>query len=224
VVVAAGQAGLETALIESLLTTVVAIGCAAIGLAFALGSRGSFHNLIAGHFFRRLARPGDRVRVGEVEGTVMRYFGVSVVLRTKDGEVAFAPLAIGAALTLAAMAVTDTALLAVPAAGATVGAALLVETIFTFALALMVLNVATDTAVSGNSFYGIAIGFTVVVAAFAGGSISGGAFNPAVGLGPALVAFSSKSIGHVWIYAAGPLLGGALASVVYGRQHPAEDA
>ncbi len=87
-VVAAGQAGLETGLIESLLTTLVAIGFAAIGLAFALGSRGSFHNLVAGHFFRRLARPGDKVRVGDLEGTVVRYFGVSVVLRTAEGEVA----------------------------------------------------------------------------------------------------------------------------------------
>lgn len=87
-VVAAGQAGLETGLIESLLTTLVAIAFAAIGLAFALGSRGSFHNLVAGHFFRRLARPGDKVRVGDVEGTVVRYFGVCVVLRTAQGEVA----------------------------------------------------------------------------------------------------------------------------------------
>lgn len=85
-IVAAGQAGLETGLIESLLTTVVAIGCAAIGLAFALGSRASFHNLVAGHFFRRLARPGDHVRMPDLEGTVVRYFGVSVVIRTNDGE------------------------------------------------------------------------------------------------------------------------------------------
>ena len=88
VIVGAGQAGLETGLIESLLTTVIAIGFAAIGLAFALGSRASFHNLVAGHFFRRLARPGDRVRVGELEGTIVRYFGVSVVVRTAEGEVA----------------------------------------------------------------------------------------------------------------------------------------
>ena len=88
VIVAADQAGLETELLESLLTTLAAITFAAIALAFALGSRGSFHNLVAGHFFKRMARRGDRVKVGDVEGVVVRYFGVSVVLRTDDGEVA----------------------------------------------------------------------------------------------------------------------------------------
>lgn len=86
VVVAAGQAGLETALVETLLTTVASVVVAAIALAFALGSRGSFHNLVAGHFFKRLARPGDTVRIGDIEGVVVRYFGVSVVLRTRDGD------------------------------------------------------------------------------------------------------------------------------------------
>ncbi|MEZ4447847.1 MAG: mechanosensitive ion channel [Nannocystaceae bacterium] len=88
VVVAAGQAGLETALIETLLTTFAAIVAAAIALAFALGSRASFHNLVAGHFMRRLIRPGDSLKVGEVEGVVVRYFGVSVVVKTATGEVA----------------------------------------------------------------------------------------------------------------------------------------
>ncbi|MEZ4383809.1 MAG: mechanosensitive ion channel [Nannocystaceae bacterium] len=87
-VVAADQAGIETALIETLLVTFASISAAAIALAFALGSRHSFHNVVAGHFMRRLARPGDTIRVGAIEGTVIRYFGVSVILRTADGEVA----------------------------------------------------------------------------------------------------------------------------------------
>ncbi len=87
-VVAADQAGIETALIETLLVTIAAIVCAAIAFAFALGSRHSFHNLVAGHFLRRLARPGDRVRIGGVDGTVIRFFGVSVILQTETGEVA----------------------------------------------------------------------------------------------------------------------------------------
>lgn len=86
IVVAAGQAGLQTQLVESLLTTLVSIGAAAIGLAFALGGRESFTHLVAGHFLRRLARPGDRITVAEVEGVVVRYFGVCVVLKTNDGE------------------------------------------------------------------------------------------------------------------------------------------
>ncbi len=87
-VVAAGQAGIETNLIETLLVTLASITCAAIALAFALGSRHSFHNLVAGQFMRRLARPGDSIKIAGVEGTVLRYFGVSVILRTAEGEVA----------------------------------------------------------------------------------------------------------------------------------------
>src|SRR4029077_12046255 len=57
--------------------------------------------------------------------------------------------------------------------------ALLAEFLFTFALVYVVLNAATAKGTSGNSFYGLAIGFTVIVGAFSVGNISGGAFNPA---------------------------------------------
>ena len=53
--------------------------------------------------------------------------------------------------------------------------------------ASVVLNVATTKAAAGNSYFGLAIAFTVLAAAFAGGGISGGAYNPAVGLGPCLI-------------------------------------
>lgn len=128
---------------------------------------------------------------------------------------------LGGALTAAmlAVSVTGTAFYAAPSAA--LGPALLVEVIFTFMLALVVLNTATDDAVAGNSFYGLAIGFTVVVAAFAGGSVSGGAFNPAVGLSPALLA-GGTAMSNAWIYLVGPMTGGALAAVVYRLQHPGE--
>jgi len=98
--------------------------------------------------------------------------------------------------------------------------ALIVETLFTFALALTILNVATSKATAGNSYFGLAIGFTVLAAAFAGGPVSGGAFNPAVGIGPALCTlfFGVAPISHIWIYIVGPLLGGALAGVVFKIQ------
>ena len=107
-----------------------------------------------------------------------------------------------------------------PSANASVVAALLVEILFTFALALVVLNVATHPAVKGNSFYGLAIGFTIVVAAFAGGGISGGAFNPAVGTGITLIhaLLGGGSFASWWLYLVGPFVGGALAAVVYKIQ------
>jgi aquaporin Z len=109
-----------------------------------------------------------------------------------------------------------------PAPGTSISAvsAILVEALFTFALALTVLNVACSEKTKGNSYYGLAIGFTIVVAAFAGGWISGGAFNPAVGTGPTVIhsIFGGGSLANLWIYYAGPLAGGALASVVFGIQ------
>jgi aquaporin Z len=107
-----------------------------------------------------------------------------------------------------------------PADSASTLGALLVEILFTFALALVVLNVAASAKTQGNSFYGLAIGFTIVVGAFAGGPISGGAFNPAVGTGPILVdaVVGGGSLSHLWLYLVGPFLGGALAAGVFGIQ------
>ena len=114
-----------------------------------------------------------------------------------------------------------------PAPGESVSAvgALLVEVLYTTALCLVVLHSATAPQTTGNSFYGLAIGFTVAAGAFAGGAISGGAFNPAVGIGPILVSAilgSSGGLGHLWLYLLGPFLGGGLAAAVYRLQQPAE--
>jgi aquaporin Z len=98
--------------------------------------------------------------------------------------------------------------------------ALLVEVLYTFALALVVLNVATSKKTTGNSYFGLAIGFTVAVGAFAGGDVSGGAFNPAVGTGPALfrALHSSGTLKHVWLHVVGPFAGAALAALVFNYQ------
>jgi len=99
-------------------------------------------------------------------------------------------------------------------------AAWLVEILYTFALALVVLNVATAKKTEGNSYYGLAIGFTIAAAAAAGGGISGGAFNPAVGTGPTIVhaLYGAGGYGHLPLYWLGPLLGGVLAALVFKLQ------
>jgi aquaporin Z len=110
-----------------------------------------------------------------------------------------------------------------PGSGVGTAQALLIEFLFTFALCLVVLNTATAKKTEGNSFYGLAIGFTIVVAAFAGGGISGGAFNPAVGLGPTIVdaMTSGGSFANAWLYVVGPLLGGVVAALVFKVQEAA---
>ena len=101
---------------------------------------------------------------------------------------------------------------------------LFIEIAFTFALALVVLNVATSKKTAGNSFYGMAIGFTVLAAAFAGGPISGGAYNPAVGMGPIIVDTLSggSSINHLWLYLVGPCTGAAAAAMAFKMLNPEE--
>src|SRR5580765_6671857 len=110
-----------------------------------------------------------------------------------------------------------------PAATATVTSAVTVELLYTFALALVVLNSAVSAKTHGNSFYGLASGFTIVVAAFAGGPISGGAFNPAVGVGPTLVhaLLGGGSLAPLGLYIVGPLAGGILAAMVFRVQESA---
>ncbi|MEI6531244.1 MAG: aquaporin [Chlamydiota bacterium] len=76
--------------------------------------------------------------------------------------------------------------------------ALLAEFLFTFALCYVVLNLTTLKATKDNCFYGLAIGFTVVVGAYAVGAISGAAFNPAVALSIALINFISWS--SIWVF------------------------
>ena len=113
-----------------------------------------------------------------------------------------------------------------PGPGASAGAALLAEFLYTFALALVVLNVATSSKTTGNSYYGLAIGFTVAAGAYAAGPVSGGAFNPAVGIGPTIwhAMRGPGTFSHLWLYLVGPLLGGAVAAMVFRVQESPDRA
>jgi aquaporin Z len=107
-----------------------------------------------------------------------------------------------------------------PGLGSTKLGAFLTEALFTFALVLVVLQVATSEKTAGNSYYGLAIGCTIVVAMYAGGPIAGGVFNPAVDVGPILVnvLLGGGSFADAWLYLVGPLVGGTLAAGVFRLQ------
>jgi aquaporin Z len=98
--------------------------------------------------------------------------------------------------------------------------ALLAEFLFTFALVYVVLNTATAKGTSGNSFYGLAIGFTVLVGVYSVGNISGGAFNPAVAMGISIMGLSSWP--NIWIYLVADFAGGLAASGVFKALNPAD--
>tara|TARA_Y100000813_G_scaffold135606_1_gene98080 strand:+ start:2889 stop:3509 length:621 start_codon:yes stop_codon:yes gene_type:complete len=88
------------------------------------------------------------------------------------------------------------------------------EIIFTFLLVFVILNVATHPNLKGNSFYGLAIGLTVMTGIFSVGPISGAVFNPAVSLGPSIIdLITSEGVSHyfTWYYIVFPLIGSILA-------------
>jgi aquaporin Z len=101
-----------------------------------------------------------------------------------------------------------------------VGPTLLAELLFTFALAFVVLNVATAKGTANNSFYGLAIGMTVMTGAFAVGNISGGVFNPAVAVGISIMGLSSW--GNLWIYLVAQLVAGAIAALAFKAINPTD--
>jgi aquaporin Z len=99
-----------------------------------------------------------------------------------------------------------------------VGRSLVAEFLFTFALAYVVLNVATAKGTAGNSNYGLAIGFTVLTGAYAVGAVSGGAFNPAVAVG--ITAMGLKKVADIWVFLLADFAGGAAAGVLFRFLNP----
>lgn len=96
--------------------------------------------------------------------------------------------------------------------------ALAAEILGTFALAYVVLNVATAKGTTGNSFYGLAIGFTVFAMATGLGKISGGAFNPAVAVG--LTVLKIFAFKNIWVYLIGCFGGASLAALIFKMINP----
>ncbi len=96
--------------------------------------------------------------------------------------------------------------------------ALVAEFLYTFALCYVVLNIATAKGTSGNSAYGLAIGFTVLTGAYAVGGISGGAFNPAVAVGVTVMGL--QSMANIWIFLVANFAGGAAAAAIFKAINP----
>lgn len=104
----------------------------------------------------------------------------------------------------------------IPADGVAMG--LIAEIIGTFALAYVVLSVATAKGTAGNSFYGLAIGGTVLAMATVIGKFSGGAYNPAVAIGLSIQKTLCWS--QIWIYLVGSMSGATLAAIAFKKINP----
>lgn len=108
-----------------------------------------------------------------------------------------------------------------PSEGVEMYAAYFIEFLFTFALCSVVLNVATSDKVKGNSYYGLAIGLTVMAGATAAGKISGGVFNPAIAVGPMLADITNAKIHftNILMYVASAMSAAFFAGIVYKVMH-----
>src|ERR1043166_6758609 len=188
-----------------------------IGCTVVIGGAGVIAPLAIGSALMVMVYAGGHVSGGHYNPAVT----LGVFLRgrcpTKDVVPYWLAQVLGAALAVAALQYLKGEALAKPMS-LRVGPALLAEFLFTFALVFVVLNSATAKATAGNSFYGLAIGFTVMTGAFAVGGISRGAFNPAVAVGISLMGLSSWST--IWIYLLANLSAAVVAASVFKFLNP----
>jgi len=193
---------------------VLTVGCTGIG-----AGAGVIAPLAIGAALMVMVYAGGHISGGHYNPAVT--LGVLIRGKVKPADVVPYWIAQCGAAVIAAWLVTKFLRAGAPvtAIAPKTGPALLAEFLFTFALVYVILNAATAEGTSGNSFYGLAIGMTVMVGAFAVGDISGGAFNPAVALGITVMGISTWN--NIWLYLVANLLGGAVAAVIFQLINPA---
>jgi aquaporin Z len=196
-------------LVESIGTffLVLTIGCTVIA-----GGSGVIPPLAIGAALMVMVFAGGHVSGGHYNPAVTFGMWIRGHANAKDVAPYIVSQLVGASLAAAAVKYLRAGAPVAPMT-LTVGPALLAEFLFTFALVFVVLNVATAKGTAGNSFYGLAIGMTVMTGAFAVGNISGGVFNPAVALGISIMGLSSW--GNIWIYLVANFAAGLVAALAF---------
>src|SRR3954467_13294135 len=192
---------------------VLTIGCTVIG-----AGSGVIAPLAIGAALMVMVYAGGHISGGHYNPAVT--LGVLIRGKVQAADVVPYWIAQFAGAAVAALVVSKClrAGVAVTAIAPHVGPAFLAEFLFTFALVYVVLNAATAEGTSGNSFYGLAIGMTVMTGAFAVGDISGGAFNPAVAVGISVLGISTWN--NIWLYLVADFAGGILAALVFNAINP----
>jgi len=90
----------------------------------------------------------------------------------------------------------------------------ILETILTFFLMFVIMNVSTGAKEKGITA-GIAVASVVGLEAMFAGPICGASMNPARSIAPAIVSGNMQFIAHQWIYIAGPILGACVAVFIF---------
>lgn len=88
VLVAVQQLGIDVAFITTVVTIALVGFFAAGALAFGFGGRTTVANILAGHYVRELYEIGQTIRIGELEGRIVRMTPTAVILSTQEGETA----------------------------------------------------------------------------------------------------------------------------------------
>jgi aquaporin Z len=190
-----------------------------VAMAAVAGNAGDFAGLAIGSVLMVMIFAGGHISGGHYNPAVsMAVFQRGGLGWREMVNYWVAQLAGAAAATLLAAQVFHVAAAAPLAIDA--AQALTAEFLFTFALAFVVVNVATAKGTHNNSFYGLAIGFTVASGAYAVGKLSGGVFNPAVGAAAGMLGVLSWS--HVAAYWVVQLAAGAVAGRLFRYLHPGE--
>lgn len=176
----------------------VSIGCILMAMIFATGK-------VSGGHFNPAVTLGVYCRGGQIDyGSAWGYVAVQMLAGLAAGTLYVELL--GASFSLG------------PGVGFGFAAVFIVETLFTAALVFVVLSVATTAQDKGNWYYGLAIGFTVMSAAFSIGPISGCSLNPAVTVG-ILVSNMIKTgylrLSILLVYTIAPILGSLLAVMLF---------
>lgn len=84
--VAAGQIGIDNTLLVALVAILFAVMFGAIALAFSFGAKTTIENLLAAQSIAQSYNPGDTIRIGDIEGKILRINRANVILETHDGQ------------------------------------------------------------------------------------------------------------------------------------------
>ena len=194
---------------------VFTIGCTVVG-----NGAGVLAPLAIGSALMVMVFAGGHISGGHYNPAVTLGVWLTGKCATKDVAPYMISQMIGSVLAALAVKFLKTGAVVTPMSLSTLPA-LLAEFLFTFALVFVVLNTATAKGTAGNSFYGLAIGFTVMSGAFAVGNISGGAFNPAVAVGITVMRLAEWP--SIWVYWLAEFVAGTAAALLFRAVNPGDN-
>ena len=87
VLIAVAELGIDITLLTVVLAVTIAAVLGGFAIAFGLGASGAIGNIIGAHYLRQTLRPGQRIRIGDIDGTIAAITTTAVVLQVPDGQV-----------------------------------------------------------------------------------------------------------------------------------------